>query len=276
LLGNYERGVYTFAAIGSLVVLLVGWLMIRNFGKPMARLMKTTEEMIKGELPVISRSEANTEMDLLVNRFADVLDALRSEQSKLEQAHRRLQETAITDSLTGLHNRRYLQEVTPALFAQIVRDERYLTAILMDLDYFKAINDEHGHLAGDAVLVHFSKLLKHNSRVNDYLFRVGGEEFLILSVAEDPGDSVILADKIRNLVEKSPATYQGEQISITVSAGVSCCDGKSGEVSLGNLLRAADKVLYEAKSGGRNQILAHFSCKEASETVIRRGNISLV
>jgi diguanylate cyclase (GGDEF)-like protein len=276
MLAGYERWIYTFAALGSLTVLLVGWLMLRNFRRPIAQLMLTTEEMINGRLPVMSRSEANTEMDLLVNRFADVLDALRHEQSKLERANRRLQETAITDSLTGLYNRRYLQEVTPALFAQIVRDGRYLTAILLDLDYFKAINDQYGHPGGDAVLVHFARLLKHNSRANDYLFRIGGEEFLILNVAEDPGDSVVLANKMRDLVEASPGNYQGEVIPVTVSAGISCCDGKNGEISLSSLMRTADKALYEAKSAGRNQVVIHSSCREAAKIVRPRSTISLI
>lgn len=274
LLGSYQRWVYTFAALGGLVVMLVGWLMMRNFKRPMARLMQTTEEMINGKLPVISRSEASTEMDLLVNRFADVLDALRREQSELERAHRRLQETAITDSLTGLYNRRYLQEVMPALSAQIVRDGRYLTAILLDLDYFKSINDAHGHLGGDAVLVHFSKLLKHNSRANDFLFRIGGEEFLILNVAEDPSDSVGLANKVRELVESSPANYQGKQIPITVSTGLSCCYGSQGDISLSSLMRAADKALYEAKSAGRNRVVVHSSCREVVDSVNPLGNVS--
>ena len=276
MLGSYEKWIYTFAGLGSIAVLLVGWLMLRNFRRPMARLMLTTDEMINGKLPVMSRSEAKTEMDLLVNRFADVLDALRHEQGKLERANRRLQETAITDSLTGLYNRRYLQEVTPALFAQIVRDGRYLTAILLDLDYFKSINDQYGHLGGDAVLVHFSRLLKHNSRANDYLFRIGGEEFLILNVAEDPGDSVALADKMRALLETSPGKYQGEVIPITVSAGISCCDGKTGEISLSSLMRAADKALYEAKSAGRNQVVIHSSCEEAAAIAKPHNKISLI
>jgi len=276
MLGSYQKWIYTFAGLGGIAILLVGWLMLRNFRRPMARLMLTTDEMINGKLPVMSRSEAKTEMDLLVNRFADVLDALRHEQGKLERANRRLQETAITDSLTGLYNRRYLQEVTPALFAQIVRDGRYLTAILLDLDYFKSINDQYGHLGGDAVLVHFSRLLKHNSRANDYLFRIGGEEFLILNVAEDPGDSVALADKMRALLETSPGKYQGEVIPITVSIGISCCDGKTGEISLSNLMRAADKALYEAKSAGRNQVVIHSSCEEATAIAKPHNNISLI
>lgn len=276
MLNSYERWIFTFAALGSLAVLLVGWLMLRHFRRPMAQLMLTTEEMINGKLPVMSRSEANTEMDMLVNRFADVLDALRHEQSKLERANRRLQETAITDSLTGLYNRRYLQQVSPALFAQIVRDGRYLTAILLDLDYFKAINDQYGHLGGDAVLVHFARLLTHNSRANDYLFRIGGEEFLMLNVAEDPSDSVVLANKMRGLVEETPGNYQGEVIPVTVSVGISCCHGKAGEVSLSSLMRAADKALYEAKSGGRNQVVIHSSCREAARSASAKTKISLI
>jgi diguanylate cyclase (GGDEF)-like protein len=276
LLSQYRRWVFSFAAIGSLVVLLVGWLMLRNFSRPMAALMRTTEEMINGKLPVIKRSEARTEMGQLVNRFADVLDALRHEQAKLERAHRKLQETAITDSLTGLHNRRYLQEVAPGLFARVVRDQRYLTAVLLDLDYFKAINDSWGHLGGDAVLVHFARLLRHNSRADDFLFRIGGEEFMILNVVEDPEDSVLLANKIRELVSNSPANYQGNIIPTTVSAGVSCCYGKSGDISLSTLMRAADKALYEAKSAGRNQVVIHSSCHELGSVVRRPTHIKLI
>ncbi len=276
MLGGYRRWVYSFAALGSLVVLLVGWLMLRNFSKPMAALMHTTAEMIDGKLPVMKRSGSKTEMDQLVNRFADVLDALRREQAELERAHRKLQETAITDSLTGLYNRRYLQEVAPGLFARIIRDQRYLTAVLLDLDYFKAINDSWGHLGGDAVLVHFARLLKHNSRANDFLFRVGGEEFMILTVVEDPEDSVLVANKIRELVGNSPANYQGNIIPATVSAGVSSCYGKSGDTSLSNLMRAADKALYEAKSAGRNQVVVHSSCREAGHLARRHAHIKLI
>jgi diguanylate cyclase (GGDEF)-like protein len=276
LLASYQRWVYSFAALGSVAALFVGWLVLRNFSKPMEALMLTTEKMIDGELPVMARSDASTEMDKLVNRFADVLDALRREQSKLERANRKLQETAITDSLTGLYNRRYLLEVTPGLFAQIVRDRRYLTAVLLDLDYFKAINDSWGHLGGDAVLVHFARLLKHNSRANDFLFRIGGEEFMLLNVTEDPRDSVALANKIRALVQSSPANYQGTTVQITVSAGVSCCYGESGDISLSTLMRAADKALYEAKSAGRNRVILHSSCLDATRTATRRAHMALV
>jgi len=215
-------------------------------------------------------------MDQLVNRFADVLDALRLEQTRVRRAHTKLQETAITDSLTGLYNRRYLQEIIAGLFAQVVRDRRYLTAILLDLDYFKAINDCHGHLGGDAVLVHFARLLKHNSRANDYLFRIGGEEFLILNVAENTESSFALASKIRELVDQSPANYQGLEIPITVSIGISCCRGASGESSLSQLMRAADKALYEAKSNGRNQVVRHASCVDASASSSRPHQLTLV
>jgi two-component system cell cycle response regulator len=166
--------------------------------------------------------------------------------------------------------------VTPGLFAQVVRDQRYLTAVLIDLDYFKSINDSWGHLGGDAVLVQFAQLLQHNSRANDFLFRIGGEEFLILNVAEAPGNSVALAEKIRELVSRSPANYQGSAIPITVSIGVSCCFGKSGDISLSMLMRAADKALYEAKSSGRNRVVLHSSCVDAAGGARPRPRITLV
>jgi diguanylate cyclase (GGDEF)-like protein len=279
MLNRYRHWAYAFSVLGGLTVLLLGWLMVRNFKRPFTQLMEATEAMVQGRLPVISRSDSRTELDLLLNRFADVLDALRKEKAKVKKAHRKLQETAITDSLTGMYNRRYLQEVTPGLFAQVERDRRYLTAILLDLDYFKLINDKHGHLGGDAVLVHFSRLLKHNSRANDHLFRIGGEEFLILNVAENTDESVAFAEKIRELVNESPANYQGVSINVSVSAGVSCCSGHSGEGSLSRLMRSADKVLYEAKANGRNRVVVHDSCEKASGSArgkINKSPLSLV
>lgn len=279
MLTRYRNWAYAFSLLGGLTVVLLCWLMIRNFRRPFAQLMEATEAMVHGRLPVLNRSESRTELDQLLNRFADVLDALRREKAKVKRAHRKLQETAITDSLTGLYNRRYLQEINPGLFAQVERDGRYLTAIILDLDYFKAVNDEYGHLGGDAVLVHFARLLKHNSRANDHLFRIGGEEFLILNVAETPDGSVALAAKLRELVSESPANYQSESISMTVSAGISCCSGRSGEGSLSRLMRAADKALYEAKASGRNRIIVHASCREASDSArlrVKKLPLSLV
>ncbi|HEB59186.1 MAG TPA: GGDEF domain-containing protein [Gammaproteobacteria bacterium] len=275
-LERYEKQAYLLAILGIAIVMLVGWRMLRNFNRAFSKLMHTTQEMIDGKLPVVRRSGSRSQMDRLVNRFADVLDALRREQEEVKRVYRKLQETAITDSLTGLYNRRYLDEMAPALFAQVERDQRYLTAILLDLDFFKAVNDRYGHLGGDAVLVHFSRLLKHNSRANDYLFRIGGEEFLILNVTEDPADSVALADKVRQLVAGSPANYRGVEIPMSVSAGVSCSDGRSGEGSLSRLMRAADKALYEAKSGGRNRVVVHGSCREAGEILKHRAHLTVV
>ncbi|MDT8386379.1 MAG: diguanylate cyclase [Thiogranum sp.] len=275
-LRRYERWVYLFTILGGAAVLMVGWLILRNFGRPFSQLMNTTQELLEGRLPVVARSSANTEMDQLVNRFADVLDSLRLEQKELRQVHEKLQHTAITDSLTKLYNRRYLQEVAPGLFAQVDRDERYLTSILLDLDHFKEINDQHGHLAGDAVLVHFSRLLKHNSRANDHLFRIGGEEFLILNVTEDPEDSVALAEKVRELAAASDAIYQGLAIPLTVSAGISCHYAGSGSGSLSQLLRGADKALYEAKANGRNCVVLHGSCRSAAAVAKTRSAIKLV
>ncbi|MGD2074091.1 MAG: GGDEF domain-containing protein [Gammaproteobacteria bacterium] len=263
LLARYQRWLAVFTLLGASAVLLMGWLMLRNFQRPFQRLMHTTRAMMKGELPVIARSHPRTEMDLLVNRFADVLDVLRRQQAELRLVHRQLQETAITDSLTHLYNRRYLQEVSPGLFARAQREGRYVTAVLMDLDWFKEINDRHGHLGGDAVLAHFSRLLRHNSRASDQLFRVGGEEFLVLNLTDDPEESVTLANKLRVLLARSPARYQKTRIPITVSAGVSCCSGEVGGESLSQLLRMADKALYQAKAGGRNRVILHSSYRSA-------------
>ena len=108
------------------------------------------------------------------------------------------------------------------------------------------------------------------------MFRIGGEEFIILNVTENPEDSVQLANKLRELTDKSPANYQGVVVPSTVSAGISCCAGASGGGTLSHLMRAADKALYEAKAGGRNRVVLHSSCKEAAASVRARGAMSLV
>ena len=193
----------------------------------------------------------------------EVLKKVKSIFDDQEKTLDRYQQLLYRDKLTNLGNRRYLLEIAPSLLAQVVRDQRYLTAILLDLDHFKHINDRYGHLAGDAVLGRFAMLLKANSRSSDYLFRIGGEEFLILNLADEPEGSVVQAEKIRELVDNITVEYQEFEIPISVSSGVSCCFGQQGDVSLSRLMREADTALYQAKAQGRNRVVLHASCHTA-------------
>ncbi len=254
-LNQYTRVSLLVLAIGSGAMLWMGLMIFRNFNRPLVELMSMIEKITMGDMPVMKKSRAHNEIDLLANKFADMVHSLRNKQSEIDGIHKQLEESAITDSLTGLYNRRHLQEIFPKLRAQALRDWRILSVILCDLDYFKQINDQYGHLAGDQCLIQFAKLLKQQSRSNDFLYRVGGEEFLILSISSEPADSVAIAEKVRLATKESALLFKGRAIPLTVSCGVSFSSADDPEeTALPRLLSRADQALYQAKEQGRNQV----------------------
>lgn len=248
-------------ALSSMIIVMViilsyGLVVIRNFNRPLSRLIELTREVTDGNFPKLEKSEKKDEFSTLTNHFADMLLALRKKQDEVNQAHAELEQTAITDSLTGLYNRRQLNDVFPKLLAQSRRNKQTVCCALIDLDHFKRINDQHGHLAGDTVLQYFSSQLISASRENDYLFRMGGEEFLILTLSELPVGMVSLAEKIRKNIEQSTVLYEDQEIHFTISSGVSCADpDMDSDASIREMLTRADTALYEAKQKGRNMVI---------------------
>jgi len=242
-------------AAGITGVLLFGLLIIRNFSRPLNAITEITRQVAAGELPHLEKYKATNEFEELSNNFSDMLKALREQQKEIEETHRSLEKTAITDSLTGFYNRRYMNEVFPKLYASAERGEQALFAIILDLDYFKKINDGYGHIAGDQCLTVFSDILHQATRASDHLFRLGGEEFLIMSVHNNIIEAAKFADKIRTKVEKTPVVYTNLIIKLTVSGGISRMKrGATAEDALKDMLTRADAALYEAKNSGRNRI----------------------
>jgi diguanylate cyclase (GGDEF)-like protein len=126
---------------------------------------------------------------------------------------------------------------------------------LIDLDLFKQINDAHGHLVGDEVLKHFVQILKGCCRLSDFLVRLGGEEFLVLSAGDIDG-ALVLAEKIRAAVENAPLAHADTKLCVTVSVGVAETGAEDGAGGLSALLTRADRALYRAKQSGRNRVVA--------------------
>ncbi|MFV2056648.1 MAG: diguanylate cyclase [Thiohalomonadales bacterium] len=254
--------------LGSVGILLVGLMILRNFNQPLAKLTDIAQQVANGHLPVLTTATARNEIDLLSNQFAEMLQSLREKEQEVENVHRELQHSAITDSLTGLHNRRYLQEIFPKLFAQARRDDLYLFGILIDIDHFKQINDKHGHMCGDECLIHVAKTLQQGCRGNDYVFRVGGEEFFVLSLADNTDGGQFLAEKLRTTLEKTPARYEVQIIPMMASVGVNTADLNlpTGE-AITRLLYTADNALYHAKSAGRNQVVIYQPSSQAETGV---------
>ncbi len=238
-----------------LIIFLIGMIAIRSFNTPLSALMRLTQDVANGKLPNVKKTRPQSELDALTNSFVDMVQALKDKQSEIDKAQRALEKSAITDSLTNLYNRRHLLDIFPKLQAQARRDHRYLVAVLYDLDYFKQLNDKFGHLAGDKVLKEFSDILLTQSRSNDFAYRMGGEEFLILSLSDNPSSGAVLAEKIRAAIRERVIIYKNQTINQTVSCGVSfLAPGDDVESSLNQLLSKADRALYQAKRRGRNQV----------------------
>jgi two-component system cell cycle response regulator len=165
-------------------------------------------------------------------------------------------EMAVTDGLTGLHNRRYLDSHLQTLFDRAVARRRPLSVMITDLDRFKTVNDAHGHDGGDDVLREFARRLRKNVRGIDLACRFGGEEFVVVMPDTDAAVAEKVAERIRAEIAQLPFAIgqEGKTIEITVSVGVSSV--LNGADTVAALMKRADMALYEAKSGGRNRVVA--------------------
>lgn len=171
----------------------------------------------------------------------------------------RLLRSGFTDVLTGWYNRRYLQQRLKEELARGRRHSTSLTCLMLDVDHFKNVNDEHGHATGDEVLREVAQQIETQIRATDVAARYGGEEFVILLPDTDAESGQLLADRIRVAIAASPfAVTSGAEIPVTVSIGLACASPQrfdedfktAGEA----LVARADVALYEAKSAGRNRV----------------------
>ncbi|MDR2768732.1 MAG: diguanylate cyclase [Treponema sp.] len=163
-----------------------------------------------------------------------------------------LEKFAYTDGLTGLYNRRHFMELALTSLEKARRFNTSCFAMILDLDFFKKVNDTYGHLAGDEVLKNASALMKKTLRAYDLLARYGGEEFVVL-VTETAKDAVMnLAERIRESIEKNPCVHSNIRITCTVSIGVA---ESAPDSSVTDLIDLADKGLYQAKESGRNRVV---------------------
>ena len=164
-----------------------------------------------------------------------------------------LKESALKDSLTGLYNRRFLQEYTETLIAGVLRRERRVGLIMCDLDFFKQVNDFYGHSVGDTVLRETSKIIRKCIRSSDLIIRYGGEEFLILMLDINEGETLTIAEKIRKTTEETKIKVSDGIIKKTISLGIS--EFPTDTDSFWQAIKYADAALYRAKETGRNKAI---------------------
>lgn len=175
-------------------------------------------------------------------------------QDSIDVSHQEnLREMAMRDPLTKVYNRRYFMELIFKEINYTVRIRQPLTCILIDIDFFKRVNDQYGHQAGDVVLQTVAQKLSKELRVYDAFARYGGEEFVIMLRTTPLDNALILAERLRKMVENLPIPYEGKTIPITISMGVATLDPER-VVSVEDLLKEADGYLYKSKEKGRNRV----------------------
>ena len=182
---------------------------------------------------------------------SDEVKVLSQRIHHLENELEKVKQESKEDFLTKLYNKRALDELMAVKEAEFERYGHNFSVIMFDLDFFKKINDEYGHDAGDAVLAAFAKILKQEARAVDIVGRFGGEEFMAILSETDTAGGAIFAEKVREHVQRAKFMYKNQRINVTVSSGVS---ERKLHASLQNAINSADEYLYKAKKDGRNQV----------------------
>jgi len=215
--------------------------------------------------PEILQSKVNIFLELYQQKMAleeltrnleQTVRELETGKGIIEEKNRLLNDLSIRDGLTGLYNHRHMEIVSKQEFVRAARYQTDLSCLLMDLDYFKKVNDTFGHAFGDVVLKEFSLRVKQNLRSADLAFRYGGEEFMVLLPHTGMNGARQTAEKLRAYCDANPFTDEATSTIVTVSIGLASIK-KSRPQSAGELIAYADKALYRAKAEGRNRVVSY-------------------
>ena len=229
--------------VGLLLSILSGLLLAKSVLAPLKMLSQGAAQISRGEFEPINYPAHN--------EFGAVIAAFNSMSVSLQKVQTDLKELAMRDGLTGLLNRREFEHLLAQELDRAKRGQNSVSLILLDIDHFKQVNDNHGHQVGDEVLRNLAKLLAKQIRTMDHLARYGGEEFVVIAPT-DITTALNIAERIRHAVEISPQQdYQQKSFKVTVSLGISSFPASADKRE--ELIRKADEALYRAKQSGRNQ-----------------------
>ena len=255
-------------------IVLTDWLMPEMEGPELCKAIR--DEELEGYVYIVMLTAKDSKDDILsglesgaddyltkpahraelVARLKNGLRILNLEKS-LKKANEEVRILSITDPLTGIYNRGYLNERLPQEIKRSIRYKRSLSLILCDIDHFKLVNDNYGHVAGDTILKGFVDCITGTIRDQiDWSARYGGEEFLVVLPETDFVGAKHLAERLRSVVAEKCYSIDDKEIRITSSFGVSgfSPDTLTKNLSVDDMLNHVDKYLYKAKNGGRNRV----------------------
>lgn len=261
---------YVYVAPGFRIVPLLAWWVALLFMVGLvgiAGVMLTSAIMAVGYLltawllerqgfPLTMVREAGVSFAFIVlSAYAGgVFQRLRRERSEMRQLRKQLSELALTDPLTGLPNRRQLEDILSSEVARVRRYGGQCSLAMIDVDHFKTYNDTLGHMAGDAVLRELAQVMRRHLRVTDVLARFGGEEFALIMVNTPNSEAAGAVDRLRATIEEYP--FRDEHVlpggRLTFSVGIASCPSDTTEYH--DLVKMADDALYHAKRSGRNRV----------------------
>lgn len=248
-----------FVVISVVVCLMIGLYLFAGFyfslRRDLIELVKASQRIGSGETESRINIVGRDELSVVAIGFNEMAAALEKSQQEVDEAYSKLESLTKSDPLTGLPNRRFLDEVLAREWHRAIRNDSSLSVIMLDLDHFKEYNDRYGHTAGDSCLCKVADELNIiMKRAGDFVARYGGEEFIIISPETTLDQAAELAMTIQKSIEKLAIPHEGSNVSsyVTVSQGVASIDPKKGNGTSKNLIESADRALYKAKAAGRN------------------------
>jgi diguanylate cyclase (GGDEF)-like protein len=243
---------------------LAAYLLGLTIVRPLDRLIGGADKVAAGDLEVDLPVTTHGELGYMTEVFNNMVTRLREGREQLatinetlRKKNLELHEISITDSLTGLYNRKHLMETLDKETSRCQRYKRPLAILMIDIDHFKRYNDTFGHLAGDGALKRMAKIFRDSVRAVDYSARYGGEEFLIILPETSKHEAAKAAERIRRCVEEDSLAEGDKARATTVSIGVAIFPEHGDDIQ--TLIKNADAALYDAKKGGRNQVVTYQS-----------------
>lgn len=248
-----------FVSMLIVIVTSVALYMGHSIVTPLKQLINAARGIVEGNLDIHLPAKRKDEVGQLTDMFNQMTHALRNKHAEItaanqamQQQNRLLQKLSITDGLTGLYNRTKLNTILSEQLARFKRHNRSFCLLMIDVDYFKTINDKLGHIVGDRILVTVASVLLKSIRTIDYAARYGGDEFMVILTETNSSAAIKTAERIRAEVSAACLAFKEQPVHITLSIGIT--QSRRADTMPNDLIARADAALYEAKESGRDRV----------------------